>query len=254
MKVWEVMAMCKNLHNLQDKLKKNYLEIFDNFNEIGLTLAPTMLIIGTIFLMYFFKDKLAENVNSISQIITLFSFSFGALLAVNQYSLKARAEKVEHEVSLLKLFTEIMEIAHAKGDAFVVNNAIQNAPIGVAAQDAAIAAINTLGDKYKDILGDAANQGLESLTFKSDVVGKYRNNEEVYKKIFDDFERNLSIKQKYKSIWMKKGQELYDSGMFLDSLEAFERAMILYKTPPPDAALGFAKAKNALYHIPQSKD
>ncbi|MGB5100201.1 MAG: hypothetical protein WBN94_06345 [Methanothrix sp.] len=223
------MAMCKeNLNNLSRKLTKKLPVIFNGFNEFVLTLAPSMLIIVTIWLTYFFRNALAGDMNSISIIVTLFSFSFAVLLAVNQYSLKAKAEKVEHEVRLLTIFSEIMEIAHARGEAFVVNNEIKNAPIGVAAQDAAIAAINTLGDKYNDILGVAANQGLESLIFKSNVVGKYRNNEEIYKKISEDFDRNLSIKQKYREIWIKKGKELYDQGKYLDSVEAYSMAKLLY--------------------------
>ena len=204
-----------------------------------------MLIIGTICLIYLFRNTLAGNVNSISLIVTLFSFSFGALLAVNQYSLKAKAEKVEHEVRLLKLFTEIMDIAHARGEAFVVNNAIENAPIGVAAQDAAIAAINTLGEKYKDILGEAATQGLETLTsFKRDVVGKYRDNEKIFKTAYDDFDKTIRIRQEYYQMWMKKGEELYNKGRYLDSLDAYQKAAEFYKHP--DAFLGSAKAMGAL--------
>jgi hypothetical protein len=129
------MTMHKeDLNNLSCKLRKRSIAFFNGFNEVFLTLAPFMLIIVTIGLMYFFRDAIAGDMNSISLIIALFSFSFGVLLAVNQYSLKAKAEKVEHEVRLMNLFSEIMETAHARGEAFVVNNEIRNAPIGAAAQ------------------------------------------------------------------------------------------------------------------------
>jgi tetratricopeptide (TPR) repeat protein len=246
------MAMCKeDLKNKYNKLKRfKFLEYFNKFNEFALTTAPFVLIILAICLMYIFADTLTWNLNSIPFIVTLFSFSFGVLLAVNQYSLKAKAEKIEHEVRLLTLFSEFMEIAHAYGEPFVVKDKIEIAPKGIAAQDAAIAAISTLGNKYNDILGAAANQGLESLIFKSNVVGKYQDNEEVYKKISKDFDKNLNIKEKYAKIWTKKGQELYDQGKYLDSVEAYNLAKQLYYNQiSPDVERGLLNSKkNALKH------
>jgi tetratricopeptide (TPR) repeat protein len=232
----QVRAMCEEY--LLGKLK--------GFNEFAIIAAPFVLIIGTICLMYVFRDTLAGNVNSVSLIVTLFSFSFGALLAVNQYSLKAKAEKVEHEVRLITLFSEVMGIAHARGEPFVVNNEIKTAPVGLAAQNAAIAAIDVLGEKYEDILGEAANQGLETLTsFKSEVVGKYRDNEKIFETALDNFDKNIIIKKrKYYLMWMKKGEELYNQGKYLDSSEAYEKAAEFYKHP--DASLGRQKAFEAL--------
>lgn len=227
--------------------------IFKGLNEFILVISPVVLIIIAFFLIYIFRNTIEGDINSISQIITLFSVSFGVLLAVNQYSLKAKAEKVEREVRLITLFSKLMDIANARGEPFVVNNGIKNAPIGVAAQDAAIAAIFTLGNKYNDILGSAAKQGLESLTFKSDVVGKYINYDDVYKNMLEDFDRNLIIRQKYLVLWMKKGQELYNQGNHLGSLIAYQQAKELSEElhghQSADIEQGLKRAEDSLNKI-----
>jgi len=117
--------------------------------------------------------------------------------------LKKKAERrllesteVESQVKLLKLFTEIMNIAHARGGyevsdtviekvltpkvlkdnknlKTVIQSAIISIPVGEASQDAAIAAIWQLG-KTHSILNKASIQALKSLIkFKRDIVQPY---------------------------------------------------------------------------------
>lgn len=126
----------------------------------------------------------------------IMSTSFAVFRFLADYSVKVRAEarlaksaEIENEVKLLKLFTEIMDIAHARGRAElsekavelllrekeragereigrILENAVVVMPVGLAAQDAAIAAIAVLGTKY-EILRPSAVQALQSLsTFK----------------------------------------------------------------------------------------
>lgn len=124
-----------------------------------------------------------------------------------EYRLKVRAERrlaesseIESQIKLLRLFTEIMNIAHARGGYEVSEKAIEkilnpetlesfkpgsveledllntiliHIPVGDAAQDAAIAAIWKLGKEHK-ILRDVSTQALESITkFKSDIAKPY---------------------------------------------------------------------------------
>jgi hypothetical protein len=121
-----------------------------------------------------------------------------AFMALRDYKLKLQAEarladaaKVESDVKLLKLFVELMDIAHARGQSVLVSEklfealwahmqktgatnpkdaAIVTFPVGGAAQDAAIAAIATLGQKHA-VLKPVAIRALESLaSFKPDVA------------------------------------------------------------------------------------
>jgi hypothetical protein len=134
-----------------------------------------------------------------STTVGIFSVVAGALLALREYKLKARAEarlaqsaQVESDIKLLKLFVEIMDIAHARGQSVVVSDklfeallpklqaaglsdvksaAVITLPVGSAAQDAAIAAICVLGKKHP-ILRPVAMRALESLsTFKANIAG-----------------------------------------------------------------------------------
>lgn len=136
----------------------------------------------------------------VSGAIGILSSSVAAWAGVAGYRLKAKAEQrlaesatAEREINLLRLFTELMSIAHARGpsqlseravEALIAANptaqpgallerAIVTMPIGVAAQDAAIASIGTLGMRH-DFLRAPALQALDSLSsFKPDVVRKH---------------------------------------------------------------------------------
>jgi len=131
-----------------------------------------------------------------SAVAAILSTSFAVFRFLADYRVKVRAEgrlvksaEIENEVKLLKLFTEIMDIAHARGRAElsekavelllsekarageheigrVLNNAVVVMPVGLAAQDAAIAAIAVLGTK-SEILRPSAVQAVQALsTFK----------------------------------------------------------------------------------------
>ena len=135
----------------------------------------------------------------VSSAIGIVSVVVGSLLALRDYKLRARAEarladsaRIESDIKLLKLFVEIMDIAHARGASVVVSDklfealipklqaqgvtdiksaAVITLPIGAAAQDAAIAAIAVLGMKH-EILLPVAIRALESLsTFKANIAG-----------------------------------------------------------------------------------
>lgn len=143
----------------------------------------------------------------ISTSITLIVTSIGGWLSLREYRLKVKAEtrlaesaERETDIKLLKLFTEVMVIAHARGGYKVSEKAIEkilspdvlqqigipksnietlleksviHIPVGFAAQDAAISAIWVLGKKHP-LLTPVAIQALESLsTFKSAVAKGY---------------------------------------------------------------------------------
>jgi hypothetical protein len=151
----------------------------------------------------FLKDWLVP----ISTIGALVTGSIGGWLALREYRLKAGAEarlaktaEVESDIKLLTLFTELMDIAHARAGNQVSEKAIERLlspelikelnisggnlsgilqtavitlPVGAAAQDAAIAAIWTLGRRHS-MLAPIALRALESLsTFKGDVTAPY---------------------------------------------------------------------------------
>jgi len=121
-----------------------------------------------------------------------------AIVAMNELRLKFRAEArqaeiagIESDVKLIKLFVEIMEVAHARGPSVLVSDklfevlwpeikasgasnpreaAIMTMPVGTASQDAAIAAIATLGEKH-EILYPIAVKALESVAkFKPETA------------------------------------------------------------------------------------
>jgi hypothetical protein len=146
----------------------------------------------------------------VSSSFALISTGVGIWIAVRDLGLKFKAEarlsqsaQVEADVQLLKLFTEIMNLAHARGSTLVSEKAVEfllkdksladmtkdgvkvkvgdmirdsatfALPVAVEAQDAAIAAIATLG-KQHEILRPAALQALESLMLvKKKVVEKH---------------------------------------------------------------------------------
>ena len=149
----------------------------------------------------------------ISASFTLISVGVSSWLAVKDYRLKLKAEErlryssqVEADVRLIKLFTEIMDIAHARRSHYLsekvveglfqqgiitkedfndpkdpsfkevfrkLETAILVPPVGKAAQDAAIAAIYSLA-KRNEILRDVAFQALESMkSFKPEEAEHY---------------------------------------------------------------------------------
>ncbi len=142
-----------------------------------------------------------------STFVTLITASIGGWLALRQYRLKVKSEtrltqsaELEADIKLLKLFTEIMNIAHGRGGTQVsektiekmlspevikelglsgtnirgaIDNAIISLPVGIAAQDAAICAIWVLGNRH-EVLKPVAIQALTSLSsFKLGVTGPY---------------------------------------------------------------------------------
>jgi hypothetical protein len=123
---------------------------------------------------------------------------WGGLLTLREYKLKLQAEvrlsqsaQVEADVKLLKLFVEIMNVAHGRGESLLASEklfeamlpklreqgqtdvkdaAVVTLPVGGAAQDAAIAAIGELGKRHT-LLRSVALQALQSLaSFKPDVA------------------------------------------------------------------------------------
>lgn len=132
----------------------------------------------------------------------LISSSAGIWLSLQQYSLKLKSQKVETDIKLMTLFTEIMSIAHARGgytvsekiieklfdekilteeelkDSTILSKRLAGAatlttPVGIAEQDAAIAAIAKLAQRH-DVLKDVAIEGLSSIkNFKKELAEKY---------------------------------------------------------------------------------
>lgn len=145
----------------------------------------------------------------ISTFVALVTASISGWLSLKEYRLKVRAEtrlanssELEADIKLLKLFTEIMDIAHARNGYHISEKAIEKIltpeiikefkptdsnlnsllnstvisyPVGVAAQDASIAAIWVLGQRHES-LRQVTIQALESLClFKKDVAQVYLN-------------------------------------------------------------------------------
>ncbi len=143
----------------------------------------------------------------VSTFVTLITASIGGWLSLRDYRLRVKAEtrvaqsaELEADIKLLKLFTEIMTIAHGRGGSQVSEKAIERIltpevskelglsisnlkdvlsntvvllPVGVAAQDAAICAIWALGMRH-EVLKPVAIQALTSLAvFKSQVALPY---------------------------------------------------------------------------------
>ena len=154
-------------------------------------------------------QELKDWLVPVSAFVTLISVAISSSLALRDYRLKLKAEarlryssQVEVDIRLLKLFTEIMTIAHARSGYFVSEKAIEKLfekgvvndqdlgnlnslnqkledaailtlPVGIAAQDAAIAAISTLANRH-EVLRSVAIQALESIrSFKPEMAEKY---------------------------------------------------------------------------------
>jgi hypothetical protein len=145
----------------------------------------------------------------VSGSITLLSVAVSSWLALRQYRLKLKEEerlsvsaRTETDIRLVKAFSELMEIAHARSghvlsektveslfsqnaitekelaDPKMLNHKLETAavftlPVGLAAQDAAIAAIVTLGARH-EVLMRPALQALETMkSFKPEIASKY---------------------------------------------------------------------------------
>jgi hypothetical protein len=152
-------------------------------------------------------DDIKNWLIPVSTFVTLITASVGGWLSLREYRLKVQAEtrlarsaELEADIKLLKVFTEIMSIAHARGGAQVSEKAIEkiltpemikelglsgksltevlgtavvNLPVGSAAQDAAICSIWVLGCRH-EVLRPVAIQALTSLThIKGAVVTPY---------------------------------------------------------------------------------
>jgi hypothetical protein len=135
----------------------------------------------------------------VSTFITLVSISVGVWLSLKEYRLKLQTEarlshstQAETDIRLLTLFTQIMNIAHARSGTIASEKAIEkmfdkgiltqddfkdmnalhkkiqtvsvfSLTVGLAAQVAAIAAIATLAKRH-DVLREPAIAGLQSLS------------------------------------------------------------------------------------------
>lgn len=154
-------------------------------------------------------DYVREWILALASVATLITLSIGSWKSLAEYRLKIKAEKrlsessqIQADINLLKYFSEIMDIAHARRRSEIsektieklfesqlvkiddntdfkkLNNniadvAIFTFPVGVAAQDAAIASISELAIRHQ-VLRKPALQGLESIkSFKKDLAEKY---------------------------------------------------------------------------------
>jgi hypothetical protein len=152
-------------------------------------------------------DSLKEWIITISAAVTMLSVAVGIWLSLREYRLKLQAEtrlaystQVDIDVKLLDQFSNLMELAHARsgnqvsetavkaiidampmdeviGDKYKfrdwLDGAVITLPVGVAAQDAAIAAIFVLANRH-EVLKPVAIQALESVSsFKSQPTSAY---------------------------------------------------------------------------------
>jgi hypothetical protein len=154
-------------------------------------------------------SELKEWILVASGSIALISASISSWLALREYRVKlqaetraANSEKAESDVRLLKAFTELNDVANGRGGYEVSEKLIDELfkseiftkaefadleslkkrigefpvvylPVGGAAQDAAIAAIATLGLRH-EVLREAALQALESAKgFRKEIAEKH---------------------------------------------------------------------------------
>jgi hypothetical protein len=155
------------------------------------------------------SDLLREWILAISGAASLITVSIGIWKSLAEYRLKIKAEnritessRTESDIKLIKHFTEIMDIAHARSGYVVsetiieklfekniittadfqnleiLNQKMEDAailtyPVGVAAQDAAIASIAELAIRH-EVLRKPALQALETIKeFKTELADKY---------------------------------------------------------------------------------
>ena len=134
-------------------------------------------------------NGIKELLVPIATSVTLLSVAISSWLALKQYRLKLKSEKIENDIKLIKAFCDLLNLAHARSqttfsekflDKLFEKEIISKAdfeelsldqkidktalivPVGSAAQDAAIAAVATLGLRH-DVLKDASVQALTSL-------------------------------------------------------------------------------------------
>jgi len=159
-----------------------------------------IVITGALVLVQLFLGK--ESLVPFATAFALISVAAAIWLALQEYSLKLAAQKVETDIKLMGHFTEIMRIAHARGgytvseriieklfdskvltDQELKNSDLLNArltaasilttPVGVAEQDAAIAGIAKLASRH-EVLKEVAIEGLHSIKgFKKEMAEKY---------------------------------------------------------------------------------
>jgi len=196
-----------------------------NLGKIGLMVLFLILVIGHSFMSARANgdedtpelDVINKWLVPVSTSITLLITSIGGWLSLREYRLKVRAEirltesaELESDIKLLKLITELIDLAHARGGNYVSEKAIEKIlspeiftklgkskiiirdlledsvirlPVGFAAQDAAISAIWALGKKHP-ILTPVSIQALESINlFKREVADGYL---EDLKTTYDD--------------------------------------------------------------------
>ena len=144
-------------------------------------------------------NQLKDLLVPISSFIALLTVSVGVWLSLKEYRLKLKSEarlsqsaQVEADIRLLKVFTEIMDIAHSRRGSVISEKSIEkmfdkgilttddfndlkklnkkietvsvlNLPVGLSAQEAAIAAIATLVKRHPDVLKEPGIVGLQSL-------------------------------------------------------------------------------------------
>jgi hypothetical protein len=148
-------------------------------------------------------NDIKELLVPIATSVTLLSVAISSWLALRQYRLKLKSEKIENDIKLIKAFCDLLNLAHARSqtnysekfldklfekeiiskadfDQLDLNKKIEKTalitPVGSAAQDAAIAAVATLGLRH-DVLKDASIQALASLIVsipeKKDVISQH---------------------------------------------------------------------------------
>ncbi|MBC6989091.1 hypothetical protein [Hymenobacter sp. BT491] len=145
----------------------------------------------------------------ITTVIAIISTALAIWLSLKKYRLKVlseirltKAAEIEADIQLLKAFSKLMNIAHArlnyqvsekavemllqketilsliatKGNldlSHLLSQAVIPIPVGAASQDAAIVAVATLGKRH-NVLLEAAIQALETLSgFKSEITDKH---------------------------------------------------------------------------------
>lgn len=141
-------------------------------------------------------DKILDWLVPLSTAIALLATAVGVWLSLRDYRLKVKAQTADIDVQLVKLFTETMEVAHGRGGYLMseeaikilvdtadsddevrqkIDSALVTLPVGIAGQDAAIAAVWMLGRRHEQLL-PVAMQALISLqSFKPKIATPYLN-------------------------------------------------------------------------------
>jgi hypothetical protein len=188
------------------------------FKDWILTYLGVLILLAVLFCLLYLANIWLnfQIIFASTGIVSLVIITIGIWKSLMEYRLKLKAEariaestQIEADIKLIKHFTELMNIAHARGgykisekvieeifkngvidendfqDLHKLNQKLEDAailtlPVGVAAQDAAIASISVLAQKH-EILKRPALQALETMkSFKGEIVQKYI--EEINKK------------------------------------------------------------------------